>query len=224
MAVPSSRQAGSGDTWRGGWHRPLPCLCPRLSFTAPSILCLHSHFLPQYKIAKEIEKLGGAPSPAQLLLHTMASWAGLLAQQRGERAAAAGRSWRAGTGRGVQEPSPRVSNVLLQLPAVDAIWQYSKESGTKLRMPWGCWRRHPQCPQLLEKRVHSTPGRALWLYLKRSQSKMHPNPCDLIQVFPAIMLTVWFYKKLHWPSQGTGTFSRTFCIALFSCLKMISFT
>lgn len=74
--MPSSRQAGSGDTWRGGWPRPLPCLCPRLSFTAPAILCLHSHFLPQYKIAKEIEKLGGALSPAQLLLHTMASWAG----------------------------------------------------------------------------------------------------------------------------------------------------
>lgn len=79
MAVPSSGKAGSGDTWQGGRHRPLPCLCPRLCFTAPSILCLHGHFLPQYKIAKEIEKLGGALS-RQLLLPTMASWAGLLAE------------------------------------------------------------------------------------------------------------------------------------------------
>lgn len=96
MAVPSSGKAESGNTWRGSRHRPLSCLCPRLCFTAPSVLCL-----PQYKIVKEIEKVGGALSPAQLLLHTMASWAVLLAQQRGERAAAAGRSWRAGTGRGV---------------------------------------------------------------------------------------------------------------------------
>lgn len=223
MAVPSSGKAGSGDIWRGGWHRPLPCLCPRLCFTAPSILCLHGRFLPQYKITKEIEKLGGVLSPAQLLLPTMASRAVLLAQQRGERAAAAGRRWRAGTGRRVGKPSPSVSNALLQLPAGDAIWQYSKESETWLRMPWGRWGRHPQCPQLLAKRVHSTLGRASWLCQKRSQLKMHPNPCDLIQVFPAILLTASSHKKLQWPSQEAGTFSGKFCIALFSCHKIIFF-
>jgi len=73
----SSGKAGSGDTGRGGGHRPPP----RLFFTAPSILYLHGHFVPQCKIATEIEKLGGAASPAQLLLHPPAPGA-----ERGESA------------------------------------------------------------------------------------------------------------------------------------------
>lgn len=69
MAVPSRGIAGSRDTWKGGQHRPLPCLCPRLCFTAPSIL------FSQYKIANGRRKLGGALSPAELLLHIVASQA-----------------------------------------------------------------------------------------------------------------------------------------------------
>lgn len=96
MAVPSKGKAGSRDTWKGGQHRSLPCLCPRLCFITLSILFC------QYKIAKGRGKLGDAPSPAQLLLHTVASWA------------ACGKAF-----------SQRQS---FQLPAGDAIWQDSKGS------------------------------------------------------------------------------------------------
>lgn len=58
VAVPSSGKAGSGDTGRGGGHRPLPCLCPRLRFTAPSSASMGASS-PCVKLPKKRKSLEG---------------------------------------------------------------------------------------------------------------------------------------------------------------------
>lgn len=77
----------------------------------------------------------------------------------------------------------------------------------------------PTAPTAFGKASAQRSGQSFRVCQKGSRLKMHLNPCDLIQDFPAIPLTVWSHSKSHRPSLGTGTF----CIALFSHLMIIYF-